>query len=259
MRSSRHHGLLSNRAIGKSLTYGFCVNSDRRYFDGRYSQDNPTWHSEDATWKAGHISSILMENSVGFDSCVEVGCGAGRILEVLSVEFPGKRFVGWDVSPAAAELWDEIGGVEFNLGDASDASDAYDVALSIDVFEHVEDYIGFLRSYRRLAKWHVFHIPLEMNVSAVLRDRQLHSRRVVGHLHYFSCATAIATLEDAGYDIVDKRFTAGSIDLASARTRTTLLMNPIRKAVSALSTSASARFLGGYSLLVLARPREPLA
>ena len=34
----------------------------------------------------------------------------------------------------------------------------------------------------------------DMHVSALLRDRQLYVRRQVGHLHYFSRATALATL-----------------------------------------------------------------
>ena len=44
----------------------------------------------------------------------------------------------------------------------------YDLILCIDVFEHVEDYIGFLKTLKNKSKYHIFNIPLDMCALKVL-------------------------------------------------------------------------------------------
>jgi hypothetical protein len=127
-----------------------------------------------------------------------------------------------------------------------------DLLLLIDVFEHVEDYMGFLRKLANRARWFVFHIPLDMHVSGLLRDRQLHARQQVGHLHYFSRATALATLTDTGYRVVDQELTRLSQQTSEGRRGLTVVANLFRGCVQTLSMGLAAKLLGGYSLLVLA-------
>jgi hypothetical protein len=73
----------------------------------------------------------------------------------------------------------------------------------MDVFEHVDDYLGFLKLCKGRAKNTMFHIPLDISAQAVLRNQLIDSRNSVGHLHHFIKDTAIATLVDSGYEIVD--------------------------------------------------------
>jgi ubiquinone/menaquinone biosynthesis C-methylase UbiE len=223
------------------------------YSDGSYRENNPDWHAVDSRWKARLIASMLARNSIEFDSCVEVGCGAGRILAHLAELLPGKAYTGYDVSPDAAELWraSQQARVSYHLADFRSTSETYDLLLLIDVFEHVEDYMGFLRSLSRRARWYVFHIPLELQVSALLRDRQIHSRKQVGHLHYFSRATALATLADTGYRIVGEEYTHLSQETQEGRRPLTILANLVRAGLQSVSTDLAAKLLGGYSLLVL--------
>jgi hypothetical protein len=229
--------------------------TDSVYNDGSYRQNNPDWHAIDSRWKAGLIASMLARNSVEFGSCVEVGCGAGRVLAHLAELLPGKAYAGYDVSPDAAALWSpsQQGPVSYHLGDFRSTTETYDLLLLIDVFEHVEDYMGFLRSLSKRARWYIFHIPLEMHVSALLRDRQIHSRRQVGHLHYFSRATALATLSDTGYSILQDEYTYLSQEAQEARRTLTRLANLVRAGVQSASIELAAKLLGGYSLLVLCR------
>jgi SAM-dependent methyltransferase len=228
------------------------------YDDGSYRENNPDWHAIDSRWKAKLIASMLARNSVEFDSCVEVGCGAGQVLAHLAELIPGKAYTGYDVSPDAAALWrsPQPVPVSYHLADFRATSEAYDLLLLIDVFEHVEDYMGFLRSVSQRARWFVFHIPLEMQVSALLRDRQLHSRHQVGHLHYFSRATALATLEDTGYRIVSDEYTHLSQQTHEGRRTLTRIANAVRVGIQWVSTDLAAKLLGGYSLLVLCRGAE---
>ena len=71
----------------------------------------------------------------------------------------------------------------------------FDLLLMLDVFGHVEDYMGLVRSVRSKAKQKLFHIPLDLSVQAVVRKNGLLLRRDHhAHLHYFTKETALRTL-----------------------------------------------------------------
>jgi hypothetical protein len=128
--------------------------------------------------------------------------------------------------------------------------------LLMDVFEHVEDYFSFLRALAPRARHFVFNIPLEINLYSLLRDLQIVSRRKVGHLHYFSRATAFATLDDTGYRILDWSLLDYSKEPQRGRVSLpTRLLNAARHASYRLSPDPSAKLCGGYSALVLCERR----
>jgi hypothetical protein len=130
---------------------------------------------------------------------------------------------------------------------------AFDVVMAIDVFEHVEDYCGFLRQLRGKGNYKVFHVPLNLSVQTVLRGSPiLEGRTRYGHIHYFTKETALATLSDVGYSVISWRYTSGSVELPTLGWKAAL-MTPARKLLFALSPDWAARLLGGYSLLVLAK------
>lgn len=225
------------------------------YTDGTYLRNNPEWHADDSAWKAGHIASLLRRHGIEPASVAEIGCGAGEILRALSLEFPQASFTGYDISPGAFRICSPKANdrLAFRLGSLLDAADRYDLALAIDVFEHVEDCFSFLRQLRAKARHTVFHIPLELSALQVLRSRPLiEARRSVGHLHHFTKETALATLEDCGYTVLDCRYTSGRTDLGGLGWKSQLLKGP-RKALFRVNPDLAARALGGYSLLVLAR------
>lgn len=69
----------------------------------------------------------------------------------------------------------------------------------MDVFEHVDDYLGFLKLCKNKTKNTIFHIPLDISAQGILRNKLIAARKSVSHLHYFMKETAIATLIDSGY------------------------------------------------------------
>ena len=71
-------------------------------------------------------------------------------------------------------------------------------------------------------------------------------------MHYFSKETALASLEDTGYVIIDYEYTAGSIEIQYPNITTKLMSIP-RKILFKISEDYAARLLGGFSLLVLAK------
>ena len=230
----------------------------KKYVTREYLDNNPTWHVEDSPWKAEQILKMFKRNSLQPDSICEIGCGAGEILRQLLLQMDSKTtFVGYEISPYAFELCmqRQTRRLDYKLCNLfDDAAAYYDIVMAIDVFEHVEDYFGFLRNLRNKGKYKLFHIPLDMSVKAVLKMIPImDSREKVGHIHYFSKETALATLKDTGYEIIDYFYTAGEIDLAPAKTLKSLLLKLLRKIGFKLKTDSTVRILGGYSLMVLTK------
>jgi hypothetical protein len=85
----------------------------------------------------------------------------------------------------------------------------------------------------------------------VLRPgRIIATRKRVGHLHYFTKETALATLEYVGYRIISWRFTRGALELPNRRVATRMANVP-RRLLGTFSEDVAARILGGYSILAV--------
>lgn len=189
-----------------------CAVDDNIYLNGGYFLNNPTWDVEDSLWKAMHVRSAIDRLGLCPKRVVEVGCGAGEILNQLYEILPkGVEYSGFEISPKALELCQvrRKGRLNFYLGSIPEGT-YFDLLLALDVFEHVEDYFGFLKGIRGKAEVKIFHIPLDMSVRSVAAVSPIsHAHNSVGHLHYFSKETALSTLTDCGYAIVDWFYTSG--------------------------------------------------
>jgi len=224
------------------------------YTDGSYiSLSGGTWHLEDSPFKARWIMQMLARHP-DFNpmKVCEIGCGAGGILVELRKTLPeGSQFTGYEISPQAHAMSLQFSNeqIRFVLGSAFDDAEHYDLALVMDVIEHVEDCFAFLRQTKLKARIKILHIPLDAHVSAILRGRNAWDD--VGHIHIFTLETALKTLEYSGYRIHDWFLTegAGTVPTGSIRTR---LANLLRRPLCKVSPVLSARLLGGNSLLVFA-------
>jgi len=227
------------------------------YRDGGYLRKNPSWHEEDSPWKAAHVARLLARNGLAPRTVAEIGCGAGEVLNLLSRELgPAVACTGFDISPQAFELCrtKTRQHLQFRLSDMLLDDGAYfDVAMAIDVVEHVEDCYGFLRKLKARAEYKVLHIPLDLSAQTVLRGKPiLHVRSEVGHIHYFTKDLALATLHDSGYEIVDHFYTCTRMELPHLPWQARLMKLP-RRLAYAIHPDLAVRTLGGWSLMVLAR------
>jgi cyclopropane fatty-acyl-phospholipid synthase-like methyltransferase len=225
------------------------------YEQETYARNNPHWHEPDAPWKAAHIERILHKHSIPTGRICEVGCGTGGVLLALERAFPEAELHGYEIAPHAYDRAKakETARTRFHLKDATELADgSFDVAMAIDVVEHVEDYLNFVRKLRSLGRYKVFHIPLDLSVQSVLRAKPIVAlRRDVGHLHSFFKQTAIATIEDCGCRIIDWRYTASRLELPNQAFSSRLMKMP-RRLMFSVNQDVAVRLLGGYSLLVLA-------
>src|SRR6185437_1887787 len=119
-----------------------------------YFRQNPDWHAGDSAWKAAHIAAILQRNNLTPKHVCEVGCGAGEILLELARGCPSVRFDGYDISPDAYAICapKSTDTIRFHLADLLEENRYFDLALAIDVFEHIEDYFSFLRRFKEKAR-----------------------------------------------------------------------------------------------------------
>jgi SAM-dependent methyltransferase len=234
---------------------GAPIGIDARYTDGEYLSANPDWHVADSPWKAAQVLDAL--DGWQPESICEVGCGVGAILRELHDRFPTTRLVGYEIAAAPLELAKAraTDRLEFRLQDATADDERFDLMLIMDVIEHVPDPIGFLAALRDKASLAILHIPLDLSAQSVLRSQKLLDwRRSLGHIHYFTPETAIATVRDAGYDVTATRFLPGfkgpqeTVKARIAKLPRTLL-----------PTGVTVRLLGGYSLLVTAAPTSTAA
>ena len=225
------------------------------YKDGEYLKKNPTWHVEESPFKAKHSMEMLRRNDLSPRTICEAGCGAGEVLRQLQLQMGADHeFWGYDISPQAIEFSKprENDKLHFKLADlGKERSLNFDLLLVLDVVEHLEDYFTFLREIRPRAKHKIFHFPLDLSVQALLRKRGLMTHREMhAHLHYFTKDTALQTLKDTGYEVLDLFYLPRSNEIGP-----TLLQKAfsIPRALSfAIHKDLAVRVLGGYSLMILA-------
>ena len=79
------------------------------------------------------------------------------------------------------------------------------------------------------------------------------ARESVGHLHFFTAGTALRTLRETGFDVVDWFYTAVELDLPPPAAQQQRLRT-LRRIGRRLSPAWTARVLGGFSVLAYCRP-----
>jgi SAM-dependent methyltransferase len=223
------------------------------YSDGSYlDKTRGTWHLEDSPFKAKQIVRILARHpDVQPDAICEIGCGAGGILSELQELLPSHvTFTGYEISPQAHAISARFSNAQcrYVLGNAFDDPSLYDLVLVMDVVEHVEDCFSFLRQTKQKGRLKLYHIPLEMNVSTLLRG--VNGWDSVGHIHLFTIETALMSLEYTGHRVVDWILTDGA--LANPKAIRTRIANLLRLPLAKFSAKLAVRLIGGYSILILA-------
>lgn len=224
--------------------------------NSEYRKLNNSWHVEDSLWKAIQIVKLITKNKLEFSNLSEIGCGAGEILVQLQKHYanPHKYYWGFDIAPDLKTYWEERSNsnLQFQLLDIYQLNKFTDILLIIDVIEHVEDYYSFIKATQNKGNYKIFHIPLDISVIGILRNMPMYFRQSVGHIHYFTEETALASLKDCGLEVIDFIYTAGSIEVHNKSIKSKVL-NLLRWSMFKLNKKWTNRILGGYSILVLTK------
>ena len=224
------------------------------YKDGKYLKNNQTWHTEDSPYKSRIVIDVLEKNNVSFLTCADIGCGAGLVTELLAKKYPLQKFSGYELSPDVQHLIEQrekITNLNFYDVNFFEQEKQYDLVVCLDVFEHVEDYYGFLKSLKNKGDKFVFNIPLDMNATKILTSGIEYARKEVGHLHYFSQYTAIETLTDCGYNIKSAKLSVAFLKIPPRNIRQAFVL-PIRLLSLLFGKNFATNVFGGVSLVVYA-------
>jgi SAM-dependent methyltransferase len=235
------------------------MNLEARYTSGEHLEKTPNWHAHESPWKAEYIVQMLDKHGLQPQRVCEVGCGAGEVLRLLQKRMPsGCSFWGYDISPQAIALCAGKGNeqLHFELKDVrKDQQTSFDLILVLDVIEHLEDYFSFLRDIKPKSRYALMHIPLEISVQSVFIGKTfIWTRGQHGHLHYFSKETALRTVQDVGYEVLDYSYSP-EFELPAGGLAENFAKIP-RKLFFALHHDWAARVLGGTRLLVLVRNND---
>jgi SAM-dependent methyltransferase len=189
------------------------VETNNQYTNGKYYQKVSDWHVGDSPWKASKVLQMISKHDLTPKSVYDIGCGAGRVLAELQHHMSKNvEFRGYDISSQAIALSKEKenGQLRFYNEDfLTYLGSSPDLLLLLDVFEHIHDYIRFLELLREKSSLIIFHIPLDICFRDMLSNSEyiLNMRSRYGHLHHFTKVTALSTLTDIGYKIIDYFYT----------------------------------------------------
>lgn len=231
------------------------------YQTGQYWDVHSSFHEEDAGFKVANFRRLigLTRSDTADLSLLDIGCASGEFLRRLRPHFDG-RLVGCDLSTAAidrAKASTTAGAIDFELGSVDDLDETFDIVTLNDVFEHVDDYIGFLRQVRDVGTTFYFHIPLDMYVLSLARHTYMSARRRFGHLHYFTPPSAVATLECCGYEVVAQSINSVARHAARTKPRLRTRAAVVPRIVGhRVSPAWSANWLKDATLSVVAQPRR---
>lgn len=226
------------------------------YSDGSYLSKNPTWDAEDAPYKAAFILQLLQKNNIPLQTIAEVGCGSGAILLQLQKKLSHTtQYFGYDISADAYDISKQYENEHLHFFHQDytqlQKENPYDVQLVIDVIEHVEDYFQFLKKIKAKAKYTVFHIPLDMCLWTLFREKMLiEAKDRIGHINIFTEQFILSILEDSGYTIIDKVFTK---PLSKNKTLKEKIITAKRNFLFALSPAFCAKTIGALSIMVLVK------
>ncbi len=220
------------------------------YQTGAYAQANPDWHEADAAHKSAVLVEVIRALGWSPRTVVDVGCGTGAVL----AGFVGEMREGWDPSPEAIRRAEQHRSeqVRFVCGDFVATSHRVDLALCVDVLEHVPDDLAFLTLLRERADRFLFRIPLDLSALDIVRPRRLlEARRSLLHRHVYTRELALDLLERAGYRREHVRYDRIPPPVDTLRRRA---VDALRRTSFAWAPDATVRALGGWSLVVAATP-----
>jgi predicted TPR repeat methyltransferase len=136
----------------------------------------------------------------GAQFIVDLGCGNGVLLEEIRRRHPRPRLSGIDLSEAQIALNRQRDpSIEWIAADAQQSPalaihDRFDLVVTSEVVEHLDDAASFLRNAARLAAPHRGRLILTTQSGTISE-----TERRVGHVHHFSRAEMQELLERAGW------------------------------------------------------------
>ena len=168
------------------------------------------------------LRRVLPATQGQFGTILDAGCGSGVFSYELAKRHPNAEVVGVELEQSLVDRANEVArrsgldNVRFEQGDVTklDQTEAFDLIVSVDNFEHVEDDVTAMRALCRALRPDgrlVTHVP------GYERRWRLFGRRVnfdvPGHVRPgYRAEELVDKLEAAGFEVTSHHYTYGLLE-----------------------------------------------
>jgi hypothetical protein len=226
----------------------------------RYTQGSYDTHFGDDAWKAAQMRQIIthIPDKTSIRSYADVGAGYGGMFvelvrELREAGLPVTESVAYDVGAFDEALVGAHPDLAFRHEDFLAGAEQFDLVTLNDVVEHVPSPEKFLSVVARRARYVALHIPLDDRLSVLLTNQFNYRLETVGHISFWSPASALTMLTSSGLVPLKCRYTGGFL-APSGRVRIIQRVAlPFRWLLWTISPGLAAITTGGASLAVLCR------
>lgn len=168
------------------------------------------------------LRRVLPATDGSFRDILDAGCGPGVFSYELAKRHPQAQVTGVELEAGLVARNNEIAkragltNVFFEQGDVTklDFDEAFDLVLSVDNFEHVEDDLGAMRTLLRALRPGgrlVAHVPGYERRWLLLRRRV--NFDVPGHVRPgYHADQLVAKLGQAGFEVISHQYTYGPLE-----------------------------------------------
>jgi ubiquinone/menaquinone biosynthesis C-methylase UbiE len=190
------------------------------FYDAYYSDCKTSkWREAGAKAKSENIEALVGHNH-NYEKVLEVGCGEGSVLEVLSTKYSNWKLYGCDVSENALAITQKRGInnlKELFVCDFTRFPENYfDLIIITHVLEHVPEPQKLLIDIKRIGRNFLFEVPLEDNLNAAkLRKILCNYAERIGHINFFNRNSFKAILKQSGFLILKERIATPPLYVSS--------------------------------------------
>jgi len=198
------------------------------YLTDEYIIKNPSLHEEDSPWKVSKIIPLidnLISNYFNKDeiNLLDIGGGAGLILNEVSAYIRERYNIkvnkfALDLSPGMLEIQrkrnpDLKKALNEDICRTSLGNKEIDLALMIDLLEHVPNSTEALEEVKRISEFVIFKVPLENNLltktwNFVRRGKpRQHAIETIGHINVYNFGELKNQIEKHMGQVLDFYFT----------------------------------------------------
>jgi SAM-dependent methyltransferase len=207
--------------------------------------------------------SQALRSSTARGPLLDVGCGGGLFLGIMRER--GFRVVGLDNSPQAAGIaWrrQQVPAVVADTERAPLRAGSLAGLTMFHVMEHLYDPRSYLRAARELLASDgrlVVQVPNAASWQARLLGRAWNGADVPRHLHDFRDRDLVKILEDAGYEVLRRKYFSLRDNPAGLASSVAPSLDPMARRVRRVAESGGARLLKDLTYFGLVVASLPFA
>jgi len=229
-----------------------------------YIDKNPDLHESDTESKVRNIDKLLFPIAMKVTSIVDVACGSGKILLNISKKYSSKKNLGIDISDKMIEVAktnDINNNVTWKVANVFDVKlDNYELVLAIDILEHVESDLGFLKHIKNIGRYLIVKVPIEKNFLNILVkiisfgkiDEYKYTEEKYGHINHYSEKDLLNLIDESELMVIGK----GYMHLPKRSKVFWEILRIVFFPMWWLSKSLYLKFNGGFLVLLLIKNDE---